>query len=75
MEQNNAESSETLGGSRGESEENAREANDEGGDGRVRALAQTLNNIGDKQAQEEYLTESYLWNDYDSVISQTMESR
>ena len=71
VEQTNAESSETLGGSRGESEENAREANDERGDGRVRALAQTLNNIGDKQAQEEYLTESYLWNDYDSVISQT----
>lgn len=71
VEQTNAESSETLGGSRGESEENAREANDEGGDGRVRALAQTLNNIGDKQAQEEYLTESYFWNDYDSIIAQT----
>lgn len=71
VEQTNAESSEIRGGSRGESEENAREANDEGGNGRVRSLAQTLNNIGDKQAQEEYLTESYLWNDYDSVISQT----
>lgn len=71
VEQTDAEPSKIRGGSRGESEENAREANDEGGDGRVRALAQTLNNIGDKHAQEEYLTESYLWNDYDSVIAQT----
>ena len=59
--QTNAESSETLGGSRGESEENAREANDERGDGRVRPLASTLNDIGDKQAQEDYLKASDLW--------------
>lgn len=45
--QTNAEPSQARGGSRGESEENAREANDERGDGRVRALAQTVNSMGD----------------------------
>lgn len=69
--QTNAEPSEIRGGSRSESEENAREANDEGGDGRVRSLASKLEEIGDKRAQEEYLAESYWWHDYDSVIKMT----
>ena len=70
--QTNAEPSETLGESRGGSEENARKANDEGGDGRVRSLASTtLNSIGDKQAQEEYLKESDLWRAPDTISNIT----
>ena len=72
VEQINAEPSEVRGGSRGESEENAREANDEGGDGRVRSLASaTLNSIGDKQVQEEYLKASDLWRAPDTISNIT----